>query len=98
MLTMNSNKGGGIVPATTPQKLFFAIYEDKTSEYKHLIVYRENKKMLIDEIFAKGHTARAVFSHQDIEDIRNNDCQNQYVSQAEIQYLKDNLTEWEKEF
>lgn len=62
-----------------------------------MIVYRKNKKQIKDELRKKGLTPKAVFTADDIKDVLAFEFLNSDVTDKEIQYLKSNLDDWNKQ-
>lgn len=75
-------------------KLFFAIYKKEGKKFHHMIVYRKNKKELRDS----GYTPKGILSQKDIEKVRNNTFLDINVSDKVLDYLKDNLDDWNNQF
>ncbi len=78
------------------EKLLFGVYIDERKEFHHLIVFRKNKKILIDELRDKGFVPKGIFSEKDIAKVKSCTFMDTNVSDKTLQYLEDNLSDYDK--
>lgn len=83
---------------TDKEKLFFAISRDSAEQLTHTIVYRKDKKMLSQELKAKDLVPLGFFAQNDIDDIISNNFKDSSVPDSVLNYLKEHIADWEKNF
>lgn len=78
--------------------LYFAIYKNRENEIQHIILYRKSKKMLRSQLKNKGFEVLAVFNKNNVADIKAGHFHDKTISESEVDYFKEHISQWDLNF
>ncbi len=84
------------MPSAVNDKLYFAVYQNDVKKLQHMIVFRKSKEDLNQEIRNNGFLPKGIFVQKEVEDIMAEEFFSTRFSDKVIQYVKDNIADWEK--
>lgn len=86
---------------TKKVKLFFALYQDDSSEFdnkivykNHMVIYKSNNSQLLDELGENGYEATVVLTPDDFENIKSGSLVNEAITEEEMEFLEKSFTTW----